>query len=88
MQKLLEVTGLKKTFYKNKMPVTAVDHIRFDVVKGECLGLVGESGCGKSTTAKIITHLTVPDAGSALLHGEETLYLRGKKNGRCIRRSR
>ena len=54
MQKLLEVKELRKTFYKNKVPFVAVDGVSFDVNKGECLGLVGESGCGKSTTAKII----------------------------------
>ncbi len=79
MQKLLEVKELRKTFYKNKVPFVAVDGVSFDVNKGECLGLVGESGCGKSTTAKIITHLTAPDAGSVLLEGAETLFLRGKK---------
>ncbi len=79
MQKLLEVKDLKKTFYKNKVPLMAVNKISFDVYKGECLGLVGESGCGKSTTAKIITHLAAPDSGSVLLDGEETLFLRGRK---------
>ena len=79
MQRLLEVKELRKTFYKNKGPFVAVDGVSFDVNKGECLGLVGESGCGKSTTAKIITHLTAPDAGSVLLEGAETLFLRGKK---------
>lgn len=79
MQKLLEVKGLKKTFYKNKVPFVAVNNVSFDVNEGECLGLVGESGCGKSTTAKIITHLTAPDEGSVLLDGEETLFLKGRQ---------
>ncbi len=79
MQKILEVKGLKKIFYKNKVPFVAVNQVSFDVVAGECLGLVGESGCGKSTIAKIITHLTPPDAGSVLLDGTETLYKKGKK---------
>lgn len=79
MEKLLEVKELKKTFYKNKVPFVAVNGISFHVEKGECLGIVGESGCGKSTTAKIITHLTVPDTGSVLLNGEETLFLKGKR---------
>lgn len=79
MQKLLEVKGLKKTFYKNKAPFVAVNNVSFNVNEGECLGLVGESGCGKSTTAKIITHLTAPDEGSVLLDGEETLFLKGRQ---------
>lgn len=78
MQKLLEIYNLKKTFYKNKLPITAVDGISFAVKKGECLGLLGESGCGKSTTAKLITRLTEPDEGSILLNGEETLHLKGR----------
>ncbi len=78
MENILEVKELRKTFYKNQIAFTAVDNISFDMKKGECLGLVGESGCGKSTTAKIITHLVAPDTGSVLLGGKETLFLRGK----------
>lgn len=78
MEKLLEIRNLKKTFYKNKVPLTAVGGISFFIEKGECLGLVGESGCGKSTVAKLITHLTEPEEGSVLLSGEETLRLKGK----------
>ena len=79
MQKILEVKDLKKTFYKNHVPFVAVNGITFDIEKGECLGLVGESGCGKSTTARIITNLTAPDHGSVLLNGEEILDLKGKR---------
>lgn len=79
MEKLLEIKQIKKTFYKKKIPFVAVDNICFDVEKGECFGVVGESGSGKSTIAKIITHLITPDTGSVLLNGEETLFLRGKK---------
>ncbi len=86
MQKILEVKELKKTFCKNKVPFVAVNNISFDMYKGEYLGLVGESGCGKSTTAKIITHLTVPDTGSVLLDGEETLFLRGRKERELYRK--
>ncbi len=86
MRKILEVKALKKTFYKNKVPFSALNDIRFDVGKGECLGLVGESGCGKSTTAKIITHLTAPDTGSVLLDGAETLFLRGRKEREFYRK--
>lgn len=78
MEKILEVKNLKKTFYKNKRPLLAVNDVSFHVEKGECLGLVGESGCGKSTVARIITHLVEPEEGSVLLDGEETLHLRGR----------
>lgn len=78
MEKILEVKGLKKTFYKNKVPFVAVKDVSFQVGEGECVGIVGESGCGKSTTAKMITHLVEPDTGSVLLKGRETLFLKGK----------
>ena len=45
--------------------------VSFSVSEGSCVGIVGESGCGKSTTARMITHLTKPDAGSVLLYGQE-----------------
>lgn len=79
MEKILEVKDLKKTFYKEKIPFVAVNNVSFDIEKGQCLGLVGESGCGKSTIAKMITHLIKPDSGSVLLEGQETLFLKGKK---------
>lgn len=80
MSEILEVKNLKKDFYKGKTSFTAVDDISFSVKKGECLGLVGESGCGKSTAAKMITLLQKPDRGSILLNGQDILKL--KKNQR------
>ena len=79
MEKILEVKNLKKAFYKNKTAFTVVNNISFHMKKGECLGLVGESGCGKSTTARLITHLVKPDSGSILLNGEEILGMKGKR---------
>ena len=52
MHTILDVKDLTKNFYKNKQLFTAVNHISFQLRQGECLGLVGESGCGKSTTKK------------------------------------
>ncbi|MGN0277094.1 MAG: ABC transporter ATP-binding protein [Hominisplanchenecus sp.] len=78
METILEIKNLKKVFYKNKVPFTAVNDISFEMKKGECLGLVGESGCGKSTTAKLITHLIKPDGGSILINGKEILDVKGK----------
>lgn len=75
---LLEVRNLKKIFYKHKVPLTAVDGISFSLKKGECLGVVGESGCGKSTTARMITHLLEPDGGEILLDGQSVQDIRGR----------
>ena len=69
---LLRVCGLSKTFVIRKAgwlaskvskPHVAVDDVSFDIMRGECLGLVGESGCGKTVTSKIIMRALAPDAG-------------------------
>lgn len=79
METILEVKDLKKIFHKDSQNVAAVNGISFSIGKGECLGLVGESGCGKSTTAKLITNLVKADGGSVKLFGQEILGLNGKK---------
>ena len=78
MHNILDVKDLTKNFYKNKQLFTAVNHISFQLRQGECLGLVGESGCGKSTTVKMLTHLLKPDSGEILLEGTEIQHLKGK----------
>ena len=78
MDTILEVKDLTKQFYKNKQLFTAVDHISFQLQQGECLGIVGESGCGKSTTVKMLTHLLKPDGGEIFLDGTEIQHLKGK----------
>ena len=70
MQNILEAKDLKKVFYKNGVPFEAVDGVSSHIGKGECLGLAGESGCGKSTIAKIITRLIMPEEGSVRLDGK------------------
>ena len=73
MGKILEVKNLKKTFYKAKKAYTAVDDVSFSVGEASCVAIVGESGCGKSTTARMVTRLTEPDSGSILLYGQEMM---------------
>jgi len=78
---LLQVRDLKKYFYKegifssDKIPIRAVDGISFSIRKGETLGLVGESGCGKTTAGKSILRLIEPDAGQIFLKGQDILHL-------------
>ena len=57
--------------------VQAVDGVTFDVRRGETLGIVGESGCGKSTTARLVMRLLGPTAGSIRFEGEEIAGLKG-----------
>jgi oligopeptide/dipeptide ABC transporter ATP-binding protein len=69
---LLEVQGLKKHFpVRGRQTVYAVDGISFSVGEGETLGLVGESGCGKSTAGKAILKLVEPTAGTIRLRGQD-----------------
>jgi peptide/nickel transport system ATP-binding protein len=68
---LLKHFGKKKSFLGKAGPVVrAVDGVDFTVAKGETLGIVGESGCGKSTTARLVMQIIKPDKGDILFDGE------------------
>lgn len=79
---ILDVKGLKKHFPvaggplgANKGTLKAVDGVSFHVMKGETLGLVGESGCGKTTVGRTITRLYNPTAGKAFFQGKDLFRL-------------
>ena len=73
---LVEVKDLKQHFnismglFKNK-PLKAVDGVSFAIKKGETLGLVGESGCGKTTVGRTLLHLYKPTAGEIFYNGKK-----------------
>ena len=69
--KLLQVRHLKKYFKTGGGMLHAVDDISFDLDRGKTLGLVGESGCGKSTTGRSILRLIEPTAGEVLFEGKD-----------------
>ena len=89
-QPLLQVTGLTKHFpvrgdlFSARKTVRAVDNVTFSVLKGETVGIVGESGCGKSTTARLLMHLMKSDSGDIVYDGMQvgrSLSLRELRRG-------
>src|ERR1051325_9249568 len=85
---LLQVKNLTKRYAVRKRSflgrksageLLAVDDLGFSVGQGECLGLVGESGCGKTTTAKMILRSITPSAGEILYKDRDVLALRGQE---------
>jgi oligopeptide transport system ATP-binding protein len=93
-EKLLEVEGLKMhfpisrgiIFQRQVGAIKAVDGLNFFVRRGETLGLVGESGCGKSTTGRAILQLYRPTAGSVLFAGQDLCKMKGEDLRRMRRK--
>ena len=89
---LLTVRNLTKYFMikssdgvvRDKLTVKAVDDVSFDLDRGQTLGLVGESGCGKSTTARVILRLIEPTSGEIVYDGTDLAGL----NKKALRRAR
>ena len=76
---LLELRGVRKAFRRGRL--VAVDGVDLTVAPGECVGLVGASGAGKSTVARLVAGLLVPDAGTVVFEGADLASL-----GRSARR--
>ena len=78
---LLEVEGLKKYFSLGRGRILhAVDDVSFALKPGETLGLVGESGCGKTTVGRTLLKLYKPDGGKIIYQGEDITQARGKRH--------
>ncbi|MGY0693360.1 ABC transporter ATP-binding protein [Virgibacillus sp. FSP13] len=87
-EKLLEISNLKKHFkIDNKTVLKAVDGITFDIFKGETFGLVGESGCGKSTAGRTILRLYEATEGEVDFQGENVHAKKSKKDLKKFNRS-
>jgi oligopeptide transport system ATP-binding protein len=93
-QVLVQVEGLKKHFpitrgiliQRQVGAVKAVDGVTFDIYRGETLGLVGESGCGKTTTGRTLIQLYRPTAGRVFFEGTDLTTLKGEAMRRVRRR--
>ena len=71
MQEILKVSSIKKTFLKDGESNTVINDVSFTVKKGQCVGIVGESGCGKSTTVRVILGLLNFEEGEIILSGNK-----------------
>ena len=76
---LVTVRGLRKYFGRPQRPVRAVDGVSFDIAKGEVLGLVGESGTGKSTIGRSVLKLVEPSAGEIRFAGRDLAPLSARQ---------
>jgi oligopeptide/dipeptide ABC transporter ATP-binding protein len=79
-ERLVEIRDLKTYFFLREGTVRALDGVSFEINRGEALGVVGESGCGKSVTAQALLRI-VPQPGK-IVGGEITLYRQSPANGR------
>ena len=79
MEKLVEIRNLKKYFPTGKGIVHAVDDVNMSIARGTTMGVVGESGCGKSTMGRVLVHLETATSGQILFKGQEVSRVKGKR---------
>lgn len=80
MGPILKVDNLSKVFLRGgQQPVTSVKNVSFELMPGECLGVLGESGSGKTTMVSMITRLLDVTVGQIILDGQNITNLRGKE---------
>ena len=85
---LLEVKNLKKYFKTKSGLLHAVDGVNLQIEKGETLGLVGESGCGKSTIGRLVIRLLEATEGEILFEGKDLANLNKGKCVACVAKCR
>jgi oligopeptide transport system ATP-binding protein len=83
---LLEVKDLKKYFRVGREDLKAVDGISVEIKRGETLGLVGESGCGKTTVGRVLVRLYEPSGGEIIYNGDDITKVKGQDTKRLHRR--
>ena len=80
MKPILKVENLTKVFSRRGQPdFTAVKNVSFELMTGECLGIIGKSGSGKTTLVNMITRLLDATEGSIILQGEDITHINGKE---------
>ena len=84
---LIEVEDLRKTYIGKSGPVDAVKGVSFKIFEGQTVGLVGESGCGKSTTSSMLVRLLDSSSGSILFNGEDLTKVPAKAFAKDPRRT-
>ena len=78
MDKIIEISGLKKYYKTPRGTVHAVDDVTFSIERGKTMGIVGESGCGKSTLGRMLVHLEESTSGQIVFDDEDVTQLNGR----------
>ena len=87
MEPVLKIEDLTKVFSRGGQPdFTAVSHVNFELMPGECLGIIGESGSGKTTVVNMITRLLDASGGRIILDGEDITTAKGSRLRKAYRK--